>query len=342
MRRNRARFAAKPREACTPIVEVQHVDRYNPAVLMARLQNIFSWVFVSLFIVACSPNKPEATATGGPTAVVIPFQTLTPVQIPSLSVDIDLNQPTSTPATYTVVSGDTFFSIAAQLNISLDALMAANPGVDPRLLTPETTLILPTANGTEVVSIPTPTPVSVTVGETKCYASAAGELWCFIQIENTLDLSVENLTAVVQLLAQDGSVLANLEAFPPINLLEAGNSMPLVAYTADPPKGWTVAHGQLLGAYSLSAGTDYYLVANIQDANIAISQDSLSANVTGRVEIQDGESGTIWVLALAYDAAGEIVGFRRWESEGATEFDTFVYSLGPEISTVDLLVEARR
>ena len=310
--------------------------------LIARSQLIFSLVLVSLLIAACSPNVTAATATGGPSAIVIPYQTPTSVQIATLSVGIDLNLPAPTPATYTVVSGDTFFSIAAKLNINLDALMAANPRVDPRLLTPGTTLALPAANGTEVASIPTPTPVAVTVGETKCYASAVGELWCFIKVENTLDLSVENLMAVVQLVAKDGTVLANLEAFPPINILEAGISMPLVAYTTDPPKGWTSARGQLLGAYSLSAGKDYYLATSIQNANIVISDDGLSANVTGRVEIQGGEAGTIWVLVVAYDAAGEIVGFRRWESEGATEFDTSVYSLGPEIKTVDLLIEARR
>lgn len=32
---------------------------------------------------------------------------------------------------YTIRAGDTFFSIARRFNISVDALMRANPGVDP-------------------------------------------------------------------------------------------------------------------------------------------------------------------------------------------------------------------
>jgi hypothetical protein len=53
------------------------------------------------------------------------------------------------------------------------------------------------------------------------------------------------------------------------------------------------------------------------------------------------------VLATAYDAAGEVVGIRRWESPDALKaqapvaFDFSVSSLGPAISKVDFLAEAR-
>jgi LysM repeat protein len=295
-----------------------------------------------LFLAACSANQIAATPTQGTLAELIPYQTETLSPAVASPSEIDLNQPTPTPAIYTVVSGDTFFSIATQLGISFDALIAANPGVNPRLLIPGTTLILPSASGTEQTGLSTPTPVGVTLGKTKCYASTASELWCFVTIQNPLEVGVENLIAAVQLLSLDGSVLANLEAMPPINLLEAGRAMPLVAYSNDVPSGWTTPRGQLFGAYSVSGETNYYLPAQIQDSSIAISEDGLSAKVIGRVEIINGEVGTIWVLAVAYDAGGDAVGFRRWESEGQVEFETTVYSLGPVIDSVDLLVEVRR
>lgn len=315
--------------------------RYNPAVFVPRVSPGIILLVLVIFSAACLPSEKATTATSEATAELIPYQTPTPTKIPTLNANIELNLPTPTPATYIVVKGDTLIGIATRLGISLDALKAANPGVDPRLLVPGMTLILPSAIGAEAAGFPTPTPVAVAIAGTKCYASAAGELWCFVIIENELETAVENLTAVIQLLSSDGRVLASLEATPPINLLESGRTMPLVAYLADPPQGWTAVRGQLFSAYSLSEGMDYYLAASIQDENIVISDDGLFANVTGRVEIQGGDAGTIWVLAVAYDSAGQIVGFRRWESEGATEFETSVYSLGPEISTVDLLVEAR-
>jgi hypothetical protein len=50
----------------------------------------------------------------------------------------------------------------------------------------------------------------------------------------------------------------------------------------------------------------------------------------------------VWVLAVAYGEDGQVVGFRRWESAGdEDEFEFWVYSLGPEIARVELLVEAR-
>lgn len=41
---------------------------------------------------------------------------------------------TSGEATHTIVSGETFFLVASNLGLTVDALQAANPGVDPLLL----------------------------------------------------------------------------------------------------------------------------------------------------------------------------------------------------------------
>lgn len=307
-------------------------------------RNLRIRIFILLLIAvtACSPAEIEITPTFGPTAVLFPYQTPTPTQQSTSVESAELNLPTPTPATYVVAQGDTLIGIATRLGLSLDALMAANPGVEPRLLTPGTSLLLPGAGGAGATGIPTPTPVPLTVGETKCYSSAAGELWCFVIVENTLTSSVENLTAVVQLLSANGEVLANLQATPPLNLLVSGEAMPLVAYTSDPPEGWTTARGQLLSAYSLDVGSDYYVEAVIQESDVDIAEDGWAARIVGRVEIQEGEAGTVWVLAVAYDGAGNVIGVRRWESEGEKEFDFRVYSLGLEIASVDLLVEARR
>jgi hypothetical protein len=49
----------------------------------------------------------------------------------------------SSGGTYTIVSGDTFARIAAQKGVSLQSLMDANPGVDPRLLRVGQRIIIP-------------------------------------------------------------------------------------------------------------------------------------------------------------------------------------------------------
>lgn len=304
-------------------------------------QKIIPFILVGVALVACSPSVSVSTPAIPVTAAVIPYRTSTPAQIPSSDFGSEANLPTPTPATYVVAEGDTFFDIAARLGISQDALIAANPGIAPRLLTPGTILVLPQSGGTAAPVIPTPTPVALVVAEPDCYSTAAGELWCLVSVENTLSVNVENLTAAVRLLAADGKVIATLEATAPINLLARGESMPLVAYTSDPPEGWVAARSQLLTAFALDDDTNYYLPASLQAASIDLSANGLAATVQGSVEVQGGEAQTIWVLAVAYDESGNIVGFRRWESEGKTEFDFTVYSLGPEMADVKLLVEAR-
>ena len=47
------------------------------------------------------------------------------------------------PSTHTIQSGDTFEGIAKQYGLTVRALRAANPGVEPRRLIPGKTLRLP-------------------------------------------------------------------------------------------------------------------------------------------------------------------------------------------------------
>lgn len=242
---------------------------------------------------------------------------------------------------YTVVEGDTFFSIAATLGISLDALMAANPSVDARLLTPGTELLIPavSAQGTPISALPTPTPVPVDVSNPNCYSTAIGELWCFLLVKNEGGQTNENLAGLVHLISSEGEVLATIEAVAPLNILSPGSAMPLVAYMQHPPADWVSATGQLLSAYLVPEGDATYLNAELQETNVDISADGLSARVLGQVSIQNAK--LIWVLAIAYGSDGDVVGVRRWESPSENEFSFLVYSLGPEIAEVQLLVEAR-
>jgi hypothetical protein len=73
-----------------------------------------------------------------------------------------------------------------------------------------------------------------------------------------------------------------------------------------------------------------------------------TAQATGRVILTEaGTANTLWVLATAYDAAGDVVGVRRWESPSALpvdapiSFDFLVSSVGPAIDRVEFLAEAR-
>jgi LysM repeat protein len=251
--------------------------------------------------------------------------------------------PTATPRVYEVRKGDTLFSIAATNGLTLAQLQAANPNVNPLLLSPGTQLVIPSVDGTGVPQIPTPTPVPVEFADVDCYGTAIGELYCFLLVTNDSASAIENVTGIVELIDAQGEIVAAAPAVPPINRVGGGESMPLVAYFAEQPTDWDIERGQVLSAYEVRADDTYYLQADIVDDSVDISDSGLAALATGEVQIAGGETpSVVWVLAVAYDENGKVVGVRRWEANGDNEFALWVYSLGPEISEVQLLVEARR
>src|SRR3989304_1989934 len=200
---------------------------------------------------------------------------------------------------------------------------------------------IPAAGGV-ATEIPTPAPAAAQLGGVDCFSSTLGELWCFLLVKNTNEAALENLIGTVQLVSADGEVLARLEAVPPLNILLPDQAMPLVAYQSKPPAGWVEARGQLLSAYVVPEQNDIYLNVNLSGVEVEISQEGLSARVTGQARLAAGPSGgQRWVLAVAYDQDGNVVGVRRWESRAEAQFDFWVYSLGPKIAEVELLAEAR-
>ncbi len=254
--------------------------------------------------------------------------------------------PSPTPSLYTVVAGDTFFSIAARHGISLQALQLANPDVNSTFISPGMQLFIPSSDEA-AEALPNPTPAAADVSPAACYTTAANELWCFLLVRNTNEVTVENLSGLIQLLDAQGQTLVNLVANPPLNILAPGAAMPLVAYLSTAPQGWHSARGHLSAAFPLTVD-DYYLPAQTFDERIQVSADGLSAQMTGGVRVPEAP-GTVWVLGVAYDRDGGVVGIRRWESGDlgsssdpqAILFDMQVYSLGQPIDHVELLLEAR-
>lgn len=70
----------------------------------------------------------------------------------------------STPTTYTGQRGDWFYAIARKFGVSVAALQAANPGVNPNMVYPGQVLNIPSSGPTLPAPVPTPgTPSSYTV-----------------------------------------------------------------------------------------------------------------------------------------------------------------------------------
>lgn len=291
---------------------------------------------------------PSDTPTGTP----LPTGYVTATSSPTVT-------PTPTQVYYAVQLNDDMYGIAFRYGLEPQAIMTANPDVDPNAMivgmqllipitpSPEPT-VTPTMNATGAVEeTNTPAPRAVTLQEPDCYPDAAGGLWCFILAENENDSARENVSAQVTL--SEGETTWQETAIMPLNLLPAGEALPLIAYF----------QGPLPAQYTVSAELDFYLPVMPEDARyltVEIVDDVVEINTVGDVAYVTGtlalsgdqpDAQYTWLSATAFDAEGHIVAVRRWDATvplvagGELPFAIFLYSFSGEIDRVTLLAEAQ-
>ena len=92
-----------------------------------------------------------------------------------------------------------------------------------------------------------------------------------------------------------------------------------------------------------------YASVTISKSHIDHENDDQVALVSGELSVatQGKQIGSVWLLAVAYDADGNPLGLRRWEASltisnpGRIPFETIVYSMAGPIDSVELFAEAR-
>jgi LysM repeat protein len=307
------------------------------------MRRILSGLFISLILSACAGNTPVVTEL--PTAV--PFLTVNPSNTPTFIPQVsEIVQPTPTPIIYIVVQGDTLIGIAARYGITPEALIAANPGVQTAPLPVGTKLIIPSGDSTTAGSEPTPVPLPVQ--QARCWTETDGGLWCFALVPNQYADTMENLSAKFSLLDAGGHQIASGTAFGLLDILPSGESMPLAVHFPPSVKNYVSVQVQLLTAIRLLPGDIRYLPAIPVNTLVTVNSSGRMAEVTGLITLTGaGTAKTLWVLATAYDADGNVVGVRRWESnsiftaDSPVSFDFQVSSVGPGIARVEFLTEAR-
>lgn len=115
----------------------------------------------------------EAGAGGGgeltPTPIVLPTEVITQTATPAPTATL---VPTATPAqtSYTVKSGDWLYKIARDHNVSVEALIAANPGISPNNIQPGQVFVIPAPGA--------PAPAGAVVSGPTTYVVQPGE-WIY-------------------------------------------------------------------------------------------------------------------------------------------------------------------
>lgn len=302
-----------------------------------------------LFVIllsACAPQTRDQTPAS-PSGSMILYSTHTPSATPEgpdgLVVSFETPLPSPTPFTYDVQAGDTLSEIAERFGVSLDALIVANPDISPNSMSIGTTLNIP-SGPINPTGASTSTPVPAPVKQIECYPTADKGMWCFVLVHNDTPDMLENLSAQVTLVDESRQEFLSALAFPPLNILPPGRSLPLMVFF--PPTISSNAHprAQILTGIRLLQDDPRYLSASVQNTLVQVDASGRSAQVSGRVRLPEDSisASQIWVAVVAYDEFGRIVGVRRWESKnGETQFEFEVSSLAGSIEKVEFVVEAR-
>lgn len=309
-----------------------------------------------LTIAGCTPRQAAAPAAPAPVyaGTLKPYRTATPLPPTPTSAFSPTPLPslTPTPQIYTVVKGDDLFGIALRFGVTLAELKAANPKVDPRIISIGTKLIIPQRSGSSVstptpaVDQITPTPVPLTLGSPSCSPSADGGLWCFVVAQNSSGSGMENITAVISLYPSKGAVQQQV-AVAPLNHIPAGSSLPLAAFFPAPAPQQFTAAATLRTAMFQPADDQRYLAAKASEPLVTLAEGGRSARVQGEIELAAGQptAGEVWLVAFAFDEQGNVVGLRKWTAASGLAagktmpYDVWVYSTGAAVERVTVQVE---
>lgn len=315
------------------------------------MRQIF-YAVICLLLAACAPALPAPTAvpdTPTPAGRLTPYHSATPQPFPQITdTPAPLPSPTPTPFMHIISEGEDFFGLAYRYGITVDDIIAANPDVNPRAMSVGGELIIPFQAAPDQ---PAPElPAGLSVASAVCQPMAEGGAWCFVQAANNGETALELVTGRFTLQDDSGDEPVSRPASLPLNVLLPGMTMPLSAYLPAPvPTDFTVTV-EVLTALPLADPTARYLPASVNEPLVTYAANGRLATVSGAVQLGDGEGDAafIWLVALAYDANGALVGVRKLEIQGPLDaggtvpFQLDVFSGDGPIASVTVLAEARR
>ncbi|MBN2084431.1 MAG: LysM peptidoglycan-binding domain-containing protein [Anaerolineales bacterium] len=304
--------------------------------------------FFVLMLAGCGPVAPAGIAF--PTPIRWHSPTVSPTRFfPTREVPLTPTlAPTPTPQTYTVRAGDTFGSIAAKFAVTVDALTAANPGVDPNVLSIGTVLIIPAKPVGTGTPQPTPTPVGLVLEPAHCYTQAGGGRWCLAMIGNPGPDAAAGVILRFSLYASttaDPSI--SKEVALPLSVLPAGARTIAAAYFSPEEAQSEILRLELISAIRSAESAGLLPLTIVKETSRPLS-DGMELAVEFRIDADEVASANRLDAALVLlDSAGWPVGFRilRGEGEwppGATHTLTLnAFSLGGSIADYEFILQAR-
>lgn len=302
------------------------------------------WIYVAFpfLLIACATAASQETPA--PTTTLRPRQLASATSSPALGrviAPLETSGPTPTPLAHVIAEGDTLLSVAAEYGVDLADILVANPGVNPRLLSVGTSLLIPRAGAQGPVA--TATPLPMTMSPVSCYDLIPSGTTCLLTVSVNSELGVEGVVAVVTLVDGSGRSLVSEPAYAPINLVVPGTPLALATTFEAPVPQFEQASAVVVSGLQASDLETRYAEIVLSLDRTEIAQDGSSAAVSGTLEVTADRKAGARLVVMALDSEGQLVGLRIWEpaeDELRSSFELVVRSLGPPIDRIEVSAEA--
>jgi len=292
---------------------------------------------------------PYHTRTPQSTLAAASAATQNPTAVPAATL-IATPEATPAPILHEVALQETVSSIAQRYGVPSEAILAANPDVDPRVLVVGMQLLIPMNQAVSPPSASASETLALDLRDARCEATPEGGLWCHALLSNPFTFAAERLLVSFVIKTDEAADALRVNVPALLNRIPPGESLPVSAYVPAPAPRPISVSAELLSAQPVQENDGTYLDAVLQ--NERINLQGRLARVTVEVLLpedalqQAAAAPEIWLLASAYDDQGRLLGARRLEyvpedaRQNPVELSTQVFSSGAQIDSLRLQVEA--
>lgn len=300
-------------------------------------------------------NLPSPSPTAAPTSllspVALPTAVISPTPIPrptNTPIPSATPEPTATPIIYVIKQGDTLLAVAIQHGISLDAIRLANPALRPELLQIGQQVIIPppAEDDRPAGSLPSPTPIPLTIGGSAWYTTPTGGLWFLGEVINETESPVENVRLGVTVFGQDGKSLAELDGWAAADMVAPGEIAPFGILFAPLPGTMATYEIHLLSSEPVTRDLVWHSDLAVTRSNGGF--EGTVYRIRGSIHNRgEGEAIDVTLVTTLYNADGYITGFLQetlpepLAPAGEADFDLWLAPVGPGTERYVLTVSGR-
>jgi hypothetical protein len=204
--------------------------------------------------------------------------------------------------------------IAWIYGVSVDKLMEMNPEIDPYVLTVDMQVVIPVETLPPANQTPEPTPVQLPLEGLNCLSDENSGVWCFVWVNNSSAESYENVIVSFNLADIDASAVNSIKEPAPLNVLLAGEKMPVAAYFPGPNPEQFQKSAQFSSAIPYNLESNRYLNAEVSMVTETPLLNKKMLRIEGTYQVADPAS-KVMIVGVALDQNEQIIGLRAWQAD---------------------------